>query len=143
MRDTNLEVLRQTPFNFGFLSAAATQDVIVADGVDVSWVKTIGLSARVHRANIGTGAKFEFILFGVNPSPTDGTAFVTGSAGLITSASIAAGAAAGTLITWSTGSVYSDPVHPFVRLVLRATGPSGTAVNLYGELSASISLRAP
>ena len=144
--DTNLQILRQTSYNFGFLISQATVDIVIANAIDVSWVKTIGLSGRVHRANIGiNSAKYEFLLFGVNPSPTDGTDFTTLiTAPLATSAAINNGSVAGNIVTWSTGAVYSDPAHPFARIVLRATGPTiATPGNLYAELSASISLRGP
>jgi hypothetical protein len=126
-----------------FLFSSQTIDIVLARAIDVSWVKTIGLSARAHRINIGgSSAKYEFILFGVNPSRTDGQEFVTAS--LITSAVINTSTTAGSLITWSTGAVYSDPAHPFAKLILRATGPTiSTPGNLYAELSASLSLRGP
>jgi hypothetical protein len=142
-KDTDIEVLGQTPYNFQFLVSSASIDIVLVRALDVSWVKTIGLSARVHRTNIGgSSAKYEFLLFGVNPSPTDGQEFVTAS--LVTSSAINNGTSAPALVTWSTGAVYSDPAHPFVKLVLRATGPTiATPGNLYAELSASLSLRGP
>ena len=139
-----IEVLRQTPYNFQFLSSSATVDIVLVPRIDVSEVKTIGMSGRVHRANIGgNSAKYEFHLFPENPSPTDAQEF-TSATPLVSSTAIVTGAAAGSLVTWTTGAVYSDPPHPFVKLVLRATGPSiATPGNLYAELSAALVLRAP
>jgi hypothetical protein len=134
-------ILKQTPFNYGFLVSSASTEVCVARAVDVSWARTVGLSVRVHRADIA-GGNFQFFLYGTNPSPSDGTDFLTASLGNTTS--ITTGASAGTLVTLSTALVLTDVVHPFLRVVMKATGTSGgSAVALYAELSATLILRAP
>jgi hypothetical protein len=137
-----VEILKQTPYNYGFLASSATAEICLVRALDVSWARTVGLSVRVHRVNIAsTGSpKFELILGGTNPSPSDGTDFLTE---LATSDPIQNGTAVGSLITLTTGLVLTDVVHPYLRVVLKATGPSGAAGNLYAELSATLVLRAP
>ncbi len=131
-----IPILRQTSFNFSYLISPATESVIVADRVPVAGARTVALSVRIHRLTLSSGASFNFLIHGVNPSETDGTAFVTSSiasTGAITSSSP-------NLVGLS--SIISDPAHPFVRVVLQATGPSSTGTT-YFELSADLVVRHP
>lgn len=140
--ENRVEILKQTPYNYGFLASSATAEITLVRALDISWARTVGLSIRAHRVNIGgSGAKFEFVLYGTNPSSSDGTDFLTSS--LATSDPINSSTSVGALVTLTTGLVLTDPVQPFLRVVLRATGSSGAAVNLYAELSATLVLRAP
>jgi hypothetical protein len=141
MMDSRVEILNQTQYNHSFLASGGSIEICIVRALDVSWVRTIGFSARVHRKNIGgtTAAKYEFLLYGANPSPTDGTDFITAAIG--TSDPINGNYAAPGLVTLSTGAVITDPAHPFLRVVLKASN-SGSAVNLYAELSATLVLGA-
>lgn len=130
-----IPVLSQTPFNFSYLASSATEDVIVADRVPVSNARTISLSVRVHRLTLSSGANFQFLVYGMDPSSTDGTVFVTsatiGGTGAVTSSNP-------NLVGLT--SIISDPIYPFVRVVLRATGPTTTG-SCYMELSADLVVR--
>ncbi len=137
---TRIEILGQTAYNYGFL-ANGTSEITLVRALDVSWARTIALSIRAHCVNIGSGAKFEFVLYGTNPSESDGTDYITGVLG--TSEAINNSTSAGALLSLSTGQVLTDAMHPFLRVILKATGPSGGPVNLYAELSATISLGGP
>src|SRR5688572_4966063 len=120
-----VEILKQTPYNFAFLVSSATVDICLVRALDVSWARTIGLSVRVHRANIAASGspQYQFFLYGTNPSQTDGTDFLTAS--LANSSAIDSSTQAGSLVTLSGGTVLTDVVHPFLRVVLRAQGTSG------------------
>lgn len=130
--------LPQTPFNYSYLAASATEDVIVADCLPVAGARTVNVSVRIHELSLSSGASFQFLIYGVNPSPTDGTVFMTtstiGSTPAFTTASP-------NLVSLTT--VISDPIYPFVRVVLRAQGPSGGANTTYGEFSADLVTREP
>lgn len=139
--ENRVEILKQTPYNYGFLASLATAEITLVRALDISWARTVGLSIRAHRVNIGSNAKFEFVLYGTNPSQSDGTDFLTAS--LATSNVIDSSTSAGALITLTTGLVLTDPVQPFLRVILRATGPTTATANLYAELSATLVLRAP
>jgi hypothetical protein len=128
--------LPQTPFNHSYLAASATEDVIVADCLPVSGARSVNVSVRIHELSLSSGASFQFLVYGVNPSPTDGTVFSTtntiGSTPTITTTNP-------NLVSLTT--VISDPIYPFVRIVLRAQGPSGGANTTYGEFSADLVTR--
>ncbi len=125
------EILPQTAFNFSYLVSPATESVIIADRVPIAGARTVSLSVRIHRLTLSSGASFNFFLSGLNPSPTDGTVFISSgsaSTGAITSSSP-------NLIGLS--AIISNPAHPFGRVVLQATGPS-SAGTTYFELSADL-----
>lgn len=129
-----IQVLPQTPYNFSYLASGASESVIVADNIPVSGARTVALSVRIHRLTLSAGASFEFKITGVDPSPTDGTVFASGSlasTGNITSSSP-------NLVGLS--AIISDPVYPFVRVTLNVTGPSSTGTT-YFELSADLVVR--
>ncbi len=129
-----IPVLRQTPFNFSYLVSPSTESVIVADRIPVAGARIVTLSVRIHRLTLSSGASFNFLVHGVNPSATDGTVFITSSlasTGAITSSNP-------NLVGLS--STLSDPQHPYVRVVLQATGPS-SAGTTYFELSADLVLQ--
>lgn len=136
-----LPILRYTPYNHSFLASSATEEIVIVDRVPIAPYTRIGLSVRVHDRNIGTGATYQLIVRGINPSTEDGADFVfatdpgstpatTGSANPTTSPG---------LIQLST--IISDPQHPMARVVLKATGPSGAADNLYIILSADLVMK--
>lgn len=130
-----IQVLRQTPYNFSYLASSATENVIVADRIPVSGARTIALSVRVHHLTLSAGASFQFLVYGVDPSATDGTVFITsasiGDTGTITTSSP-------NLVGLS--AIISDSIYPFVRVVLRANGPSSTGTT-YFEVSADLVVR--
>jgi hypothetical protein len=127
-------ILPQTPYNFSYL-VAATQDVVVGDRIPVSKGKTVNVSVRIHRLNLSAGASFQFLVYGQNPSRTDGANFLTSA----TIGTVSAFTTASPNLV-SLAAVISEPVHPYVQVVLRATGPSAPG-NVYGELSADVVVR--
>jgi hypothetical protein len=135
-------VLRQSAFNHSFLSSSATEEIIVADRIPTAPFTTIGLSVRVHKRNLGTGASYQFIIRGINPSDEDGADFVFATDLGSTSATTAAAnpTAVPGLIALSAG-VISNTQHPMIRVVLKATGGT-TAVNTYIVVSADLVMRA-
>jgi hypothetical protein len=130
-----IPVLPQTPYNYSYLHTGGTEDVVVADMVPISDARTVALSVRIHEVNFASGAGFRFLIYGVDPSRTDATLFMSsttiGDTGKITSAS--------TNLVGLT-SIISDPIYPFVRVMLRAEGASTTG-NCYFELSADLVVR--
>ncbi len=135
-------VLRQTAFNHSFLASSATEEIIVADRVPIAPFTTIGLSARIHKRSIGTGASYQFIIRGINPSDEDGADFVfaTDLASTTATTGSASPVTVPGLIALSSGMI-TDSQHPMVRVVLKATGPSGAAVNLAIVASADLVMR--
>lgn len=129
-----IPILSQTPFNFSYLVSPATEDVIVADRVPVSNARTIALSVRIHRLTLNSGASFQFLVYGTDPSSTDATVFIT-------SATIGGTGTVNTSTPNLVGltSIISEPIYPFVRVVLRATGAASGSC--YMELSADLVVR--
>lgn len=135
-------VLRYSSFNHSFLASSAFEEVIVADRIPIAPYTRIGLSARIHKRNIGTAATYQFIIRGINPSAEDGADFVylvadlgstTATTGTANPASVPG------LIQLTT--IISDPQHPMLRVIVKATGPGGAAVNLYMVASADLVMK--
>jgi hypothetical protein len=131
-----LPFLGQSRYNLSYLASGATEDIVVGDRLPVFFAKTVTISVRIHRLNLAAGANFQFLVYGSNPSPTDAQNFVTsstiGSTATITTA---------TPNIVALSAMINEPVHPFVRIVLRATAqPSGSGT-IYGEFSGDLVAR--
>jgi hypothetical protein len=129
-----IPILAQTPFNYSYL-VSTTESLIVADRIPVWMARSINLSIRIHRLSLPGGGQFVFNVYGVNPSASDGTPFVTS-----TTIGNTAGITTASPNLVSLAAVINEPAHPFVRVVMSATGP-GSASTVYGEFSADIVLR--
>jgi hypothetical protein len=127
-----INILPQTQYNFSHLGSAATQDVIVADNIPVAGARTVALSVRVHQVDLASGANFFFMVYGVDPSSTDGTVFIS-------STSVNVSSITGTSPNLRETAIISDPIYPFMRVVLRATG--GSTSKVYFETSADLVVR--
>jgi hypothetical protein len=134
-------VLQYTAFNHSFLASGQSAEVIVADRIPVAPFARIGLSARIHSRNIGSGAQYQFIVRGINPSDADGADFVDGTD--LGSTPATTGSTNPTTVPGviKLSTIISDTQHPMVRVVLKATGPAGAAVNLYIVASADLVMR--
>ena len=108
---------------------------MLVNAIPISPYTVIGLSIRAHAIDIGASGKFEFLLKAVNPSPEDGQDFVGTT--LATSNSVNENTQPPELIELS--SVITNPQAPFMRVILRGTGPSSG--NLYAVLSADITAK--
>lgn len=132
-------VMIYTVLNFGFLSSGASEELIVADRVPVAPYTRISASIRIHKRNLATGASFQVIIRGTNPSDRDGADFVDptdlGSTALITPT---APATVPSLVRLS--SIIVDPPHPYVRVVVKAVGPSGSG-SVYSILSGDLVMK--
>lgn len=133
-------VLHQSAYNHSFLSSGNTEEIVVADRIPVAPFTTIGLSCRVHKRNLGTGASYQLIVRGINPSDEDGADFVYATD--LGSTPATTGSTNPTtvpgLIQLSTA--ITNPQHPMIRVVLKATGGS-TAVNTYIVISADLVMK--
>lgn len=140
MNGVVVPILHYTVYNHSFLTGGATAEVIVADRIPVAPYTRIGASIRVHARDIASGASYQVIVKGINPSDDDGGDFVhatdLGSTPQITTS---APTSIPGLIQLS--SVVEDPQQPMVRVVVKATGPSSTG-NVYAVLSGDLVMKA-
>ncbi len=129
-------ILRQTPYNFSFLSGGAFEEIPIANMVPVAGAQAVSLSVRIHSANIVSMGSYQLLVYGQNDARMDGQEFVTsstiGSTSTITSASP-------NLVSLS--AIIRNPVQPFVKVTLKAQSPVGGGGNLYAELSADLVVR--
>jgi hypothetical protein len=118
-------------FEYGYLTGAATQDVVINPAIDVGAWYRVRLVVLVHQITATTG-NFVFKLQHTFPSDADRQEFVD-TTDFLTTASITS---ASTNIKTITGT---DP-QAYLKLILRATqGTSGNT--LYAEFSAYLVLR--
>lgn len=132
-----IPVLKYREFNYSFL-VSTTEEIVVQRALPIAQNTIVGLSARIHAARISSGAKFEFIFYAANPSPSDGRLFVYTATALAESFPIDSTVVAGDLRELQ--SAIANAQAPYVQIVLRATGPSSPGT-LYAVLSADVTLK--
>ena len=129
-------ILRYREFNLGFLGSGSTTEIALEKAIPISPFTVIGLSLRVHAADIGASpGQFEIILRAVNPSPADGQDFEGSDLG--SSDAVTANTTPPALLDLQT--IITNPQAPFLRPVLKATGPNSG--NLYAVLSADLVMK--
>lgn len=132
-------VLQYTAFNHSFLKGGAFEEVIVADRIPVAPFTRIGGSIRIHQRNLAAGASYQVIVRGINPSDQDGADFVFGTdLGSITAITSTVPTNVPALVQLS--AIITDPQHPMVRVVVKATGSSATG-NVYIILSGDLVMK--
>ena len=132
-----ITIMHYREFNLSFVGSGQTTSIVIANAIPISPYTFLGLSMRVHAVDIGSSGKFELVFYKVNPSPADGQDFVDTGTPLGTSDPVNSSSAAGDLVEFP--SAITNPQTPFVRAVLKGTGP--TSGNLYAVLSADLTAK--
>jgi hypothetical protein len=134
--DPDAVVLELTPkrdFDFGFLSAAQTYEIVLLDRIVAVPYSQAQVLVRLHAKDASVNSSVELILRDMDPTCEDGSPFV-GTTDLV-SALVTAGTTAPSLVR----AAMAQPPGPFLRAVLRGTG--GSSAKATYTLSADLLLR--
>ncbi len=134
-------IMRYSPINWTSL-VSATEDVIVADQVPVPNYARIGLSARLHKLRLAASVTMQFIIYGQNPSESDGRDFIvySGSSPLVLGSTATFDNTATTPSVIQLSTIISDCQHPMIRVILRTVAGATSGVNI-AWLSADLVMR--
>lgn len=129
------EVSPQAVFNYSFLGSGQQEEIILRDRIAIGCWSTFGLSVRTHGYRGSSGARFIVIVRGTAPSPSDGADFVTADLATITLAGSAPN------LQQLTVPLTGLQV-PYLRVVLRAQGPTSPPGDVYCEISCDLIAKA-
>lgn len=127
-----IPILEKRTFEYGYLGAAATQDIVLHPAVDVTSYFRVKLMVRIHAITASTG-NFQFRFFNTFPSEQDPAEFTEVAAA---GSAISISAASPNIVVANT----TTDTMAFLKIVLRATQVTASTT-LYGEFSAALLLR--